>query len=561
MTSTIHTGEGSTLRHYLTILNRRRWWIVFALVAVPLFALLFSTSRSALYEAQADVLLSRQNLAASLTGAVDPTIYIDETRFAETQAELASVPVVAERTLDELGLDMNPAELLATSSVAAAPNVDLLEFKVQHGDPDLAVRIADEYAEQYTLYRTEIDTAATRRALSAVRQRLVELRADGVPQSSAVLQGLLQNEQQLETMDALQTTSAFVVRQASAEQVRPRPVRDATLGVFLGLALGLALALLAEALDTRIRTVDELSERLGLPLIGTVPPLQRRMRRPTALGMLAEPESAFAEAFRMLRTNVDFANLDRHAKVVMITSSVEGEGKSTTASNLAVAYARTGRSVLLVDFDLRRPTIHTLFNLPQRPGVTDVALGYATFEQALTPIPLLARGPRTTAGTQEGKLQVLRSGLVPPDAGEFLASSAVDAMLSQLRARDALVLLDAPPLLQVGDAMTMTANVDAILLVARRKVVKRSMMRETRRLLDVAPADKLGLVVTDVAGEGGYGYASYGTEPSRRRWRIRLSARPRPRTRRLRRRTPVPEAASPQEARPPERAIPASRRR
>lgn len=558
MTGALVASEGSTLRHYLSILDRRRWWVVGALVAVPVLALLFSLTRPALYEAEADVFLNRQNLATSLSGAVDPTIYLDETRFAETQAELASVPDVAERTIDELGLSLTPAELLETSSVTAAPNVDLLEFRVRHEDREVAAELANEYARQYTVYRAEIDTAATQRALTEVRRRLVELRAGGTASSSLLLQSLLDKEQQLETMEALQTESASVVRRAvSADQVQPRPVRDAALGIFLGLALGLALAFLAEALDTRIRSVEELGERVPVPLLGTVPPLERRTR-PPGLAMLEEPDSAFAEAFRMLRTNVDFANLDRDAQVIMLTSSVEGEGKSTTASNLAVAYARTGRDVLLVDFDLRRPTIHSLFDLPPRPGLTDVALGYATLDHALTKIPLVSLKPRSAPAAEEGTLEVLRAGPVPPDAGEFLASNAVEGILAKLRERESLVLLDAPPLLQVGDAIALTAKVDAIVLVARLKVVRRPMMRELRRLLDVAPAAKLGLVVTDVAGERGYGYASYGDEPARNRWQIRLPARQQARRRRRRPAGADAPEVVPQEAPP---AIRASRRR
>ena len=559
MTGALVASEGSTLRHYLSILDRRRWWVVGALVAVPVLALLFSLTRPALYEAEADVFLNRQNLATSLSGAVDPTIYLDETRFAETQAELASVPDVAERTIDELGLSLTPAELLETSSVTAAPNVDLLEFRVRHEDREVAAELANEYARQYTVYRAEIDTAATQRALTEVRRRLVELRADGTPSSSLLLQGLLDKEQQLETMEALQTESASVVRRAvSADQVQPRPVRDAALGIFLGLALGLALAFLAEALDTRIRSVEELGERVPVPLLGTVPPLERRARRAAGLAMLEEPDSAFAEAFRMLRTNVDFANLDRDAQVIMLTSSVEGEGKSTTASNLAVAYARTGRNVILVDFDLRRPTIHSLFDLPPRPGLTDVALGYATLDHALTKIPLVSLKPRSAPAAEDGTLEILRAGPVPPDAGEFLASTAVEGILAKLRTHESLVLLDAPPLLQVGDAIALTAKVDAILLVARLKVVRRPMMRELRRLLDVAPAAKLGLVVTDVAGERGYGYASYGDEPARSRWQFRLPARQQPRRRPRRPSGADAPEVVPQEAPP---SIRASRRR
>lgn len=215
----------------------------------------------------------------------------------------------------------------------------------------------------------------------------------------------------------------------------------------------------------------------------------------------------------MLRTNVDFANLDRGAQTIMVTSSVEGEGKSTTAANLAVAYARSGRSVILVDLDLRRPTINELFELPPRPGLTDVAVGYARLDQALRPVPL----ERST----EGGLLVLGAGTEPPDPSEFVSSPRVSALLEQLRQRNSLVLIDAPPLLQVGDAMALVPNVDAMLMVARLKVVSRPMIREVNRILEAAPAPTLGFVATgaDPGQTYGYTYASYTFRPrARKSW-------------------------------------------
>src|SRR5207248_1374590 len=145
--------------------------------------------------------------------------------------------------------------------------------------------------------------------------------------------------------------------------------------------LGIGLAFLWEALDTRVRSAEEIDERLKLPLLGRLPEPAKRLRMENRLAMVDEPTSAGAEAFRMLRTNVDFANLERGAKTIMVTSAVEGEGKSTTAANLAVAFARSGKRVVLIDLDLRRPFVDKFFTANGHPGVTQVALGMASLEE------------------------------------------------------------------------------------------------------------------------------------------------------------------------------------
>jgi Mrp family chromosome partitioning ATPase len=220
----------------------------------------------------------------------------------------------------------------------------------------------------------------------------------------------------------------------------------------------------------------------------------------------------------MLRTNLDSATLGREVRSIMVTSAVEQEGKATTISNLAVALARAGQRVILVDLDLRRPFIERFFDLRGRPGVTQVAIGRANLNDALVRVPisaiepasrLRARYDTTANGQPQGRLAVLGSGPIPPDPGEFVASQALTDVLEELREIADVVLVDAPPLLHVGDAMVLSAKVDAMILTAKIETVRRPMLTEVHRLLETVPALKLGFVATGAESEEGYG-AGYG---------------------------------------------------
>jgi receptor protein-tyrosine kinase len=324
----------------------------------------------------------------------------------------------------------------------------------------------------------------------------------------------------LQTLADLQTSNATVVQLATrGGQISPRTKRNAGIALILGILLGAALAFLREALDTRVRTAHEVGERLGLPLLGRVPEPPKRLRAANQLVMLDEPSSVAAEAFRVLRTNLEFATLDHDVRTVMITSAVEQEGKSTTIANLAIALARGGQRVILVDLDLRRPYLGKFFDLEDRPGVTQLVLGRAAFGDALTRIPLSGSGRAATENGRtvtRGQLAVLGSGPIPPDPGEFVSSAALSSVLAQLRKVADIVLIDAPPLLSVGDALVLSAKVDAVILATRMEKVRRPMLGELKRLIDSAPTRPLGFVVTGAEaesgyGEGyGYGYGYYG---------------------------------------------------
>jgi Mrp family chromosome partitioning ATPase len=391
--------------------------------------------------------------------------------------------------------------------------------------PALAQQLVNAYAAAYTVYRRQLDTSATKKALAAVDKRIAQL-VKSQDRHAGLYASLVEQQQKLATLTALQTANATVVKRADqSAKVQPKPTRNAILGIALGIVLGLGLAFLREALDTRVRSAEEIGERLGgLPLLARVPSPSKKVRLEHRLVMLDQPTGMDAETFRMLRTNLEFVSLDRDARTIMVTSALEAEGKSTTIANLAIAMARAGQRVALVDLDLRRPYLAKFFGL-QGPGVTQVALGHVPLDQALATVAISdpaglptteavsrvkvmganGNGVGRPAAAVKGVLHVLPSGPIPPDPGEFVNTQALSEILAQLRERFDCVLIDAPPALRVSDAMTLSTKVDGVIVVARMKVVRKQMLSELARQLGTMPTPVLGFVVTAAGEEEGYG--------------------------------------------------------
>jgi len=523
--------NSASLADFLQAVKRRRGPILQAVVLVPLVTTLLSFSQPHRYSASADILLSHHDLASSLSGSLNPDAGQDPNRLAQTQATIARVPLVAGRVLAANHLrDRTPDEFLRHSSATPSATSDILTLRVTDADRALAIRLVNSYAREFAVYSRQLDSAAFLRAERGVRQRLNQLKRAG-QLGSGLYTNLLEKDDQLRTMAALGTSNATVLSTAHrAKQVQPRPVRNAVIGVFFGVLLGGLLAVLLEALDTRVRNAEEIASELRLPLLGRIPPPGRRLRRRGGLLMLADPGAPQAESFRILRSNVEFVTLERPLKSLLITSGLDLEGKSTTVANLAIAFARAGRRVIVVDLDLRRPALAGMFGLEGKPGLTDVALGQVELDAALAPVAI----GRSTSAEATGNgheqldavLRVLPTGPLPPAPGEFVGTHAVSEIIRELGSRADLVLVDAPPILRVGDALTVSSHVDALLVVTRLNIARRQPLRELRRLLASTPTPALGFVLTGATEEGVTPYEGYRPErPRRLRRRARVTGR------------------------------------
>lgn len=500
-------GRARTIADYFEIVRRYKLLIALATIVVPLIAYFVSTQQAKIYEASAEVLLSRQDLGSVLTGLPTQSTLTEPERYARTQAALARVPAVAALALRRAGVtDMSPRQLIQQSSVTPRNDTDLLTFSVRDRDPERAAALATAYANAFASYKLETETSSIRRANRELRERLRELRDSGGSNTEAYRQ-LLQKSQDLRTLELLQVPASLVRAAADADQVEPRPKRNAALGMMLGLLLGLGSAYVLNALDRRIRDVEEIERELGVPLLARIPAPRGRGE---ALTTLSRAHDEVTDAIGRLRANFDFANTHVGAKVVMVTSALAREGKSTTVANLAIALARTGRHVVLVDLDLRRPALARLFQLADRVGVSDIAVMGLELESALNPIPhtppRAARAWLRSGDTGSGILEVLTAGRARVDPADFVETPALANVLQQLRTRAEIVLVDSSPLLAAADAMALTAKVDAILLVNRVGTLTRPALRDLRRALDRSPAPTMGFVATGVAYEETYYY-------------------------------------------------------
>jgi capsular exopolysaccharide synthesis family protein len=534
--------DESVLSDRLSVLSRQKWIVITAVIVVPLIAFTVSRSQQRLYQASATVLVNEQNpTAAALnlpTGVASPP-----DRFAATQAALARVGTVAQMTVKAAKVpDHTAAALLANSSVSAHANADLLTFSVTDPVPIVARKLATAYARQFTVYRRGLDTAALSVAIADVRRKLNAIVASG-DSGSPLFQSLTSTYRNLEAMQTLQAggASAVVVGPAGrVSQVQPKTSRNVILGILVGLALGIGLAFLRDSLDTRVHSVEELRARLGLPLLGQVPnparrrrapggelaflreslvhwahesrahlrppqpdPVARPKRRPAQaqpLATVSEPTGSSAEAFRILKINLNICQVHQDVSSIVITSTTQGEGKSTTAANLAVTLARSDRHVILVDLDLRHPGIARFFGLSDRPGLTSVAEGDVKLVDALSVVDVHPEPRAANAGL----LEVMTVGPPPPDPGAFLSSSFVRDALATLAARCDVLLIDTPPLQAVGEAMTVATRTDALILVAGVNQLRRTTLAETRRVLETCPARKLGFIATGSNSDGRY---------------------------------------------------------
>ncbi len=291
--------------------------------------------------------------------------------------------------------------------------------------------------------------------------------------------------------------------------VSPRPMRNLILGLLLGTMVGIGLAALQESLDDSLRTPEDVEKEVGLPLLGIIPHIPEPEERSLLhTGTL----SGTAEAYRMLRSNIKFLSVDRAPKTLMVTSAGKGEGKSTTAANLAIALAQDAKKVALVDGDLRRPSVHRQIGIPNNAGLTNAIVSGAPLADVTLDIGI-------------ENLSVITAGPIPPNPAELLDSARFSRIMEELRTIYDIVVFDAPPVLGVADASVLGGKVDGVVLVLASGEVERRAARRVVQMLAQARANVLGVMLNKIQERHGgyyyyyynYYYQQYGGEGERRK--------------------------------------------
>lgn len=447
------------LRDYLRILYTQ--WVLIALIAllgigVGIAATVVMTPK---YEAQSKLYVSVRTDSQASGDLLQGSNFARQNMA--TFVELATTENVLASVVEELNLATNSRQLAENMTVTAPSDSTLININVIDEDPERAAAIANEVGEQ------------TRRL---VEEDLEPPQGDDAPSPIQI--------------------SMVEPAEAPTGAVSPRPQMNLALGLMLGLAVGVGVALLRNVLDTRVRSTEDLEQITNAPILGRIGDDPKADKKP--LIVHADPKSPRAEAFRTLRTNVQFLAVGEGPKTFVISSSGQGEGKSTTAANLALALSETGLKVALVDCDLRRPRIAQYMGIEGSVGLTDVLIGRATLSD------VLQRWGRA-------ELYVLPAGQIPPNPSELLGSSPMDQLLAELERRADVVILDAPPVLLVTDAVVVGAKTQGIIFVAAAGVTKKRALEAAVDSLETARVPLRGMVATmlPAKGPGAYSYGSY----------------------------------------------------
>lgn len=445
------------LRDYLRII--RRGWLIITLATLAGIgaAATISLLQTPQYEANTRLYVSTDS-ASTVAELGQGTTYTQQ--IVESFVEVTTTPRVLQPVIDDLGLEQTPAQLAEAVTVTTQTNTVLMEIGVVDEDPEMAAEVAD-----------------------AVTQSLISVVGEITPGSSG----------------GDSPVSVEVLQDAVAPEspIAPRVPLNIALGLLIGLGAGLGIAILREVLDTRIRGEHDVSAVTAAPVLGGIVFDTEARKRP--LVVQVDPKSPRAESFRTLRTNLQFLEVGESNRSFVITSSIQGEGKSTTVANTAITMQEAGQKVLVIDADLRRPRIAKYFGLEGAVGLTNVLIGKVDLADVVQ-----YWGPHDLA--------VLPAGDIPPNPSELLGSSTMEALLRFVEGEFDVVLIDSPPLLPVTDAVVLsTRATGAIIVVAAGKTHRRELKGAITSLENVG-SKLFGVIPTMLPTKGpdAYGYGRYG---------------------------------------------------
>lgn len=499
------------LRDYFRILWTRKW-TAFILLALVVGGVMYLSYRQIpIYQSQLELQVIQ---APSVQGAANT----GEAVNLETEAQVASSEAIAGRVALALDLDVEARQLLRFIQIAPQKGTTILLFRAQHPNPERAAALAEEFAEQYLKRNLKQTLSPFQRALEQARldKKAAEDELDLLPEPEAdeeefirdarsraeskrlIAEGQIRANEEAITRTELESRDAFLSHASVGRKpVRPDHVRDGIFAAIVGLVLGIGAAFLKDYADDSLRGPDDLERQAGASLVGVIPHVSARRngakgRQDGYLISLEDPKAPATESYRTLRTNLLFMQVGGPIRRLLITSPIKGEGKTTTASNLASVMALAGQRVLLIGADLRRPSIHKYFDLSNRVGLSSVLSGQATLMEAIQDPGI--RG-----------LRVMSGGPVPPNPAELLGSMAMHQLLEQASEAADWVILDGPPVLGLADASVLATTCDAVLMVVN-EATNRRVLAHGRDQLAKVRARVVGCVLNNFGPATSYYY-------------------------------------------------------
>jgi capsular exopolysaccharide synthesis family protein len=469
------------LADYLRAL-RKSWphALAVVLLAVALAGVLTLRSTK-IYTSSVTLFVSTSGSAQNVASLYDGGLAAQQR--VQSYADLVSSERVATEVIRRLRLDDSPSDLASRISGHAVTDTVLLRASVRDHDPDEAQRIANAVGDVFTSEIAEVEAPAS-----------------DVPAAGTGLANTGPAEAAPAADASPVRVSVWEPAKRPTDPIAPKPAQNLALGLLVGLGLGIGLAVARYRLDTTVKHAEDVTDATGLPTIGLI--AYDRTTRNQALTVVDRPRLPRAESFRQLRTNLQFVDVDSRPRVITITSTHPGDGKTTTALNLAAVLAQSGARVVAIEADLRRPSFGDYLGIETAGGLTSVLAGQAAPRDVMQPIA-------------KGQVLAIPCGRVPPNPSEILGSRTMSDLLNRLRDDFDYVIIDAPPLLAVTDAAVVSALTDGTILVARAGRTRRDHLAQAAAVLGNVDANLLGVALNMVPTKGPDAYAYTGAYPSR----------------------------------------------